>query len=78
MIKTVYYVLDINFPIKSPDSCCKEVVSMKCLEKYIKLRCIVKKWGLKNSKTQNILAEWRKLKFPEKVLQNFSGLILIQ
>ena len=44
MIKNVYYVIYINFPIKSTDSCwklrrCQHETS---LEKYIKLRSILK------------------------------------
>ena len=44
---------------------------MKLLEKHIKLRR--KKLGLKKI----ILADCRKLKCQEKVLQNFSGLTMI-
>ena len=50
---------------------------MKLLKKYIKLRSIVKKLGLKKIKTKNILADCRKLQCQEKVLQNFSGLTMI-
>ena len=50
---------------------------MKFVEKYIELRSIVKKWGLKKIKTKNILAGWGKLKCQEKVLQNFRGLTTI-
>ena len=50
---------------------------MKLLEKYIKFRIIVKKLGLKKIKAKNILADYRKLKSQEKVLQNFSGLAMI-
>ena len=39
---------------------------MKLLEKYIKLRSIVKKLGLKKIKTKNILADCRKLKMSGK------------
>ena len=39
---------------------------MKFVEKYIELRSIVKKWGLKKIKTKNILADWGKLKHREK------------
>ena len=74
MIKIVYYVIHINFPIKSVDSCWIEVVNMKFMEKYITLTSIVKTWDLKNIKTKNILAAWRKVKCQEKVLQNFSTL----
>ena len=45
------------------------MVNMKLLEKYIKLRGIVKKLGLKKIKTKNILADCRKLKCQEKVFQ---------
>ena len=51
---------------------------MKFMEKIIKLRSIVKMRGLKNIKTKNILAEWRKIKYKEKVLQNFSRPTMIQ
>ena len=51
--------------------------NMKLIEKYIKLRRIVKKLGLKKIKTKNILADCRKLKYQEKVLQNFSRLTMI-
>ena len=79
MIKIVYYVIHINFPIKSVDSCWIEAVNMKFAEKNIKLRSIVKQWGLKNIKTKNILADWPKIKCQEKkVLQNFSGLMMTQ
>ena len=50
---------------------------MKLLEKYIKLRRIVKKLGLTKIKTKNILADCEKLKCQEKGLQNFSGLTMI-
>ena len=30
-----------------------------------------KKWSLKKIETKTILADWRKLKFQEKVFQNF-------
>ena len=50
---------------------------MELLEKNIKLRSIVKKLGLKKIKTKNILADCRKLKYQEKVLQNFSRLTMI-
>ena len=53
------------------------MVNMKLLEKYIKLRGIVKTLGLKKIETKNILADCRKLKCQEKVLQNFSGLTMI-
>ena len=49
---------------------------MKFIEKYIELRSIVKKWGLKKIKTKNILADWGKLNCQEKVLRNFSGLTM--
>ena len=39
---------------------------MKLLEKYIKLRSIETKLGLKKMKTKNILADCRKLKYQEK------------
>ena len=78
MIKIVYYIIHTNFPIKPVDSCWKEVVNMKFMEKYIKLRSIVKKWGLKNIKTKNILADRRKVKCQENTLQNFSGLTMTQ
>ena len=39
---------------------------MKLLEKYIKLRSIQPKLGLKKMKTKNILADCRKLKCQEK------------
>ena len=42
MIQIVYFVIHINFPIKSVDSCLIEAVNMKFMEKYIKLRSIVK------------------------------------
>ena len=74
LIKIVYYVIHINFPIKSVDSCWIEVVNMKFMEKYITLTSTVKTWDLKNIKTKNILAAWRKVKCQEKVLQNFSTL----
>ena len=35
--------------------------NMKFIEKYIKLRSIVRKWGLKKIKTKNIPADWQKL-----------------
>ena len=35
---------------------------MKFIEKYIELRSIVKKCGLKKIKTKYILADWGKLK----------------
>ena len=76
MIKIVYYVIHINFPIKSVDSRWIEVANMKMMEKYITLRSIVKIWGFKNIKTKDILADWRKVKCQEKVLQNFSGLTM--
>ena len=76
--KDCLYVIHINFPIKSVASYWIEVVNMKFMEKYIKSRSIVKKWGLKNIKTKNILADWRKLKCQEKVIQNFSGLVMTQ
>ena len=57
MIKIVYYVIHINFPIKTVDSSWIKLVNMKFMEKYIKLRSIVKKCGLKNIKTKNILAD---------------------
>ena len=38
IIKIVYYVIHINFPIKSVDSCWIEVINMKFMKKYIKLR----------------------------------------
>ena len=50
---------------------------MKLLEKFIKLRLIVKKLGLTKIKIKNILADCEKLKCQEKVLQNFSGLTMI-
>ena len=78
MIKIVYYVIHINFPIKSVDSCWREAVNMKFMEKYIKLRITVKIWGLKNIKTKNFLADWRKVKCQEKVLLNLSGLTMTQ
>ena len=79
MIKIVYYVIHINFPIKSIDSCWKlrrgqHETSRKI---YIKLRSIVKNLGLKKIKTKNILADSRKLKCQEKVIQNFIGLTMI-
>ena len=49
---------------------------MKLLEKYMKLRSIVKMLGLK-IKAKYILADCRKLKYREKVIQNFSGLTMI-
>ena len=51
-------------------------VNMKFIEKYIELQSIVKKCGLKKTKTKNIPADWGKLKCQEKVLQNFSGLTM--
>ena len=45
--------------------------------KIIKLRSIVKMLHLKKLKTKNILADCRKLKWQEKVFQNFSGLAMI-
>ena len=78
MIKIVYWVIHVNFPIKSVDSCWIEVVNIKFMEKYIKLRSIVKQWGLKNIKTKNFLADGRKIKWQRKVLQNFSGLMMTQ
>ena len=49
---------------------------MKFIQTYIELRSMVKKCGLKKNKTKNIFADWGKLKFQEKVLQNFSGLTM--
>ena len=66
MIKIVYCVIHINFPIKSTDSCWKlrRETSRKLVTKYklrsikiVKLRSIVKKFGLKKIKTINILAD---------------------
>ena len=79
MIKIVYYVIHMNFLIKSADSCWKlrrgqHETSWKI---YIKLRSIVKNLDLKKIKTKNILADSRKLKCREKILQNFSGLTMI-
>ena len=34
---------------------------MKFMEKYIKLKNLVKHWGLKNIKTKNNLAGWQKI-----------------
>ena len=73
MIKIVYYVIHINFLIKSTDSCCKlrrgqhETSRKIC----IKLRNIVKKLDLKKIKTENILADSRKLKCQEKSSPEF-------
>ena len=44
---------------------------MKFIEKYIELRSIVTKCGLKKTKTKNILADWGKLKCQEKVSPEF-------
>ena len=44
---------------------------MNLLEKYIKLRSIVKKLGFKKIKTKNFLADCQKLKCQEKGIQNF-------
>ena len=44
---------------------------MKLLKKYIKLRRIVKKLGLKKIKTKNILANCRKLQCQEKSSPEF-------
>ena len=44
---------------------------MNLLEKYIKLRSIIKKLGFKKIKTKNFLADCQKLKCQEKGLQNF-------
>ena len=68
MINIVYYVIHINFLIKSTDSCWKlrrgqHETSRKI---YIKLQSIVKHSGLKKNKTKNILADSRKLKCREK------------
>ena len=45
---------------------------MKPLQKCIKLPSIVKMLGVKKIKTKYILADCRKLKCQEKVLQNFN------
>ena len=79
MIKTVYYVIHINFPIKSIDSCWKlrrgqHETSRKI---YIKLRRILKNLGFEKIKTKNILADCRKSKCQEKAIQIFSGLTVI-
>ena len=78
MIKIVYYVIHMNFLIKSIDSWWKlrrgqHETSWKI---YIKLRSIIKNLDLKKIQTKSILADPRKLKCREKILQNFSGLTM--
>ena len=79
IIKIVYYVIHINFLIKSTDSCWKlrrgqHETSWKT---YIKLRSITKNFGLNKIETKNILADSQKSNCREKILQNFSGLTMI-
>ena len=66
MIKTVYYVIHINFPIKSIDSCWKlrpgqHETSRKI---YIKLRSIVKNLSLKKIWTKNDIRKTPTQKIP--------------
>ena len=58
--------LHINFQIKSVASYWIEVVNMKFMEKYIKSRSIVKKWGLKNIKTKKYSCWLTKIKMSGK------------
>ena len=77
IIKIVYYVIHINFLIKSTDSCWELIRGQHKTSRkiYIKLRSTVKNLALKKIKTKNILANSQN--WQEKVLQNFSGLTMI-
>ena len=44
---------------------------MNFIEKQVQLRNLAKKVRLEKIKTKTILADWRKLKCQEKVIQNF-------